>query len=86
MKKYICVIMSAALFLFALKFDWYLSGNEAVVATQQVLNGDDYAIGRVSQEMWSTIKNWVQIAGGIFAGIAIYLFIKPNKTNNENKQ
>jgi hypothetical protein len=90
MKKYSCLILAIALAVFAAKFDWYLSGNESVAAAKQVLNGDQYLVGRATQEMWGTIKGCVMIAAGIFGLSSAYLFItakpKQNNENNETEQ
>lgn len=85
MKKYICLALTIALAIFATKFDWYLSGNEAVAATKQVLNGDDYLMGRTTQEMWGTINGFVGLASGFLAAVTAYLFASEHINKNETE-
>lgn len=75
MKKYIFLLFTIFLTFVAFRLNWYFSGNEAIAATQQVKIGDEYAIGRATQNMWELTGNYIKIIAGVLWVYTGYLFL-----------
>ena len=80
--KYIYLTIAIVSSIVLYKFDWYISGNEAIAATSQVTTGEEYMIARSHMELFSTIKLALSVIFLLFSTLFFYrLFSDKNNTN-----
>lgn len=80
--KYIYLTIAIASSIVLYKFNWFISGNEAIAATSQVATGVEYQISRTQMELFNTIKYVLSVAIMLSSFLFVVKIVSDkNKTN-----